>query len=829
MKKLLAIFLLLICSVANATTFDGTYTTHQSVSATSSLEDNTIFQNISNSYDGVALSISQAHLTIKNNVQFLNNSSVYNTMGGAIYNQSRVSITGDDVLFRNNRVRNGGAIYNDQAGSFVISGNNTIFDSNSAGNSGGAIYNYNYSEFTINGDNTEFNNNIANSGGAIFNAGGSFFNTTFTINGTGTVFYNNRSSSSGGALYNYSSSSSNIVSFIANAAVEFNSNLAQIGGAIYNTYNGEVRLAPGSLFINNSATSGNGGAIYNAGYTYIGNGTQFNGNTASGNGGAIYNDNKSKIDIHTGNNSGTVDFLTAGDSIYNAGGQINFLGTGTVNAGLTSLTSVQGYLPIINLGKASLIFDTVTLMDNTTLQSTIWKDGGVVKAGNISANTFNIANNNELKLQIAVENRNVLPAEGSEVTILIDRTGAQPAGWDSYGNPLKQSQYTLANNLLYEIEFVSDGVYKITHRSVPTPDPGDETIVDTNPIPGEFDTKYNFENASVAWAEPGFAAGYVAENLANQLYVLSQFDSTLPEYRQAIAMLSPDANDASNVVIRNTIKNGLDAIGRRLDSENIGFWAKGMYSSFRGGNKFDGATTGFMLGQDIRISKYFRIGEGFAYTRTNAATNQRNLEMNGAFNISLYGQFEIPHEAGDFYANLIFNYGAFNFTENKKALGADIASEIGATDLTLQFAAGYRLNLGGDSSISTEFGYRDMKITQDAFEDSIGQRVGGNTAAIGTIIANIKYAGKLGRVFAYGFHAGLDLELNKDNYKYIITAPNGIAYRYAVDPNADTGMSFGGNMDFVLSQASKIGLAYTGLMKGDYMEHTGEVRFNWQF
>jgi predicted outer membrane repeat protein len=860
MKKTLFFILAMIANTASATVFDGTYTTRQNITANSTFEDNAVVQNVNSSNNGGGAYINNnINVEIKNGVQFLNNqlsSSSYN--GAGIYNYGTLNISGDNVLFQLNRTYStsggyGGAIYNFNSRQIIINGDYITFDQNRAGQ-GGAIYNYGGGVLTINGNESLFSNNQASSGGAIYNDvdsyGTNYYNGILTIRGIGTVFSGNTATTNGGALYNRG-----IVNF--DKAIEFNGNTANYGGAIGNTPYGNstasVKIGAGSQFIGNTATT-NGGAIYNSGYVLIGNGTVFNGNTATTNGGAIYNSPSNQngnfgiVDINTGTTS--VDFLTATDSIYNSNGTINFLGTGTVNAGLTSLTSVRatmGYTPTINLGKASLVFNTVILQDNTLLKTTVWNNSGTITAGNIAANTFNLQNTNELKLQIAVENRNILSTDGAEITILIDRTGAQAAGWDAYGNPARQPQYTLANNLLYDIEFISDGVYKITPKAISAPgggdghtppDGGNGAVIDNTPnVIGDMNEKdieqANFDNASTAWGEDGFITGSIAESIANQLYIYQQFVDTLPDYEDGIHMLSPSQNNLLNRTAQNTTRTMFGTIADRMSEDEAGFWTKGFYSSFNNsGDKwleFSGNTGGLMFGQDIKIGKFLKMGEVFTYSQTKADEYNRAFVMNGAYNIALYGMLELPVEIGDFYIDAIFNYGAYTAREDKTAVGYNISSDLAATALSTQVVGGFKTNLGGKNSLSTEFGFSYMNIEQAAYTDTIGQRVSSGTADIQTLLGTIKYKNELIRWLTFGAKLGLELEMNKDPYEYIVTPPNGVHYRYRTMPDTDVGLTFGANIDFSLTGAVKFGVAYTGAIKGDYTEHNGGIRFNWQW
>lgn len=90
------------------------------------------------------------------------------------------------------------------------------------------------------------------------------------------------------------------------------------GGAVYNSSNKTLTVNQGSVFKNNHATQGNGGAIYNDGTLTVAQGSTFEGNSAQ-NGGAVYNASNKNLTIY-GDSTITNNIATSeGGAVYNAG------------------------------------------------------------------------------------------------------------------------------------------------------------------------------------------------------------------------------------------------------------------------------------------------------------------------------------------------------------------------------------------------------------------------------------------------------------------------------------------------------------------------------
>lgn len=284
----------------------------------------------------------------------------YRSAGGAIssWNGGEVKI-GENVSFTNNGYNSntgkaawstGGAIYvdtntTDLSKLTIESGSS--FKGNAAGSLGGAIY---VGDSNTNITSTVFEGNKAGSwGGAIF--AGQYFGITgnqVTVDGNSS-FKNNEAGKYGGAIANQYTTL-NIGS--STGTVSFDGNIAGIdGGAIHVTTDSDSNFKAktsviNTVFTNNTAVTGSGGAIYNPAADMTLENVSFgelvldsnnaiigaiNGNTAGQRGGAIYN------------YGGTVDIKNGSGSIIFAGNHADDQGGAISNNSLNDPASVAKF------------------------------------------------------------------------------------------------------------------------------------------------------------------------------------------------------------------------------------------------------------------------------------------------------------------------------------------------------------------------------------------------------------------------------------------------------------------------------------------------------
>ena len=198
---------------------------------------------------GTGVSLTLSNLTVKNGVGY--------SGGGGVDNAGTLVVTRSN--FYGNTALSGGAILNTGTVSITasnLSGNSPYFYGHSAGC--GAIDNSGTMTITTTTFYSNYANNNSTAGGAICNGG------TLTV--TGSTFYDNQSegngSGIGGAIYAYAGTLA-----VTNSTFYLNS-ATMSGGAIY-TAGGTTEISNSTFGINADTYGGSGGALANAGGSFL--------------------------------------------------------------------------------------------------------------------------------------------------------------------------------------------------------------------------------------------------------------------------------------------------------------------------------------------------------------------------------------------------------------------------------------------------------------------------------------------------------------------------------------------------------------------------------
>lgn len=294
-------------------------------------------------------SFSNNSITVDNDKKVI--SDTLQGFGGAVYNSGKIKISAAtaDVEITNNAISikgemtdenaRGGAIYNDNNGTFELDATrNIVISSNKAG-LGGALYNAGTFNILASDVGTvAFNGNTGLSGGAVYNASGILY--LESMGETKNILFSSNSATGeangqGGAVY----VKSGIVNFdlADKSSLGFENNTAvQAGGALSIQQNGTFELTnsdSGDIYFKANSAVKQGGAIYNEGTITLDSGKgniNFEQNTAE-KGGAIYNTGVFKVKL---GENGQLTFASNSDSLYNSGTfavEGNSLSTSTVN------------------------------------------------------------------------------------------------------------------------------------------------------------------------------------------------------------------------------------------------------------------------------------------------------------------------------------------------------------------------------------------------------------------------------------------------------------------------------------------------------------------
>lgn len=240
--------------------------------------------------------LSEAIVTINastdtNNNIYINNSILVSEILSQITMNVDITSTSKRVKHTIDLQSNDNTFYFDASGTSESISNIKIINGNSA-TDGGAI------KFTNSGQSAV--NNVDLEGHYTSQRGGAIFNNRSNISIENSTFKDNSAGINGGAI------TSNGNTYINNS--NFISNTSNLGGAITNLNTGDL-TAQNSVFYQNKATNGSGGAILNYSRTnsagtieFIGNidinsCTNFEANEGTQNGGAISNSSGMLMDV----------------------------------------------------------------------------------------------------------------------------------------------------------------------------------------------------------------------------------------------------------------------------------------------------------------------------------------------------------------------------------------------------------------------------------------------------------------------------------------------------------------------------------------------------
>ncbi len=267
------------------------------------------------------LSATSAAATISLSSSIFNLNSAYR--GGVVYNSALNSyIDISDTLFSSNTsASHGGVIYNAVGTININAGNVFTLNASTIANSfGGVIYNETAGVINISNGNSFTFNSSSGSGGVIYNTG---TNSKIVIAESSLMY--NYATGSGGAIYNTSNASISISSAVFEGNISSASVVGNGGGAIFsnsNVSNSTMTTIESVKFINNAASYG-GGAAYltaSAAFTIIRN-SNFSINTSAVAGGAVYNNTKlilDKVLFTTNTVIGTAATNGEGGAVYNS-------------------------------------------------------------------------------------------------------------------------------------------------------------------------------------------------------------------------------------------------------------------------------------------------------------------------------------------------------------------------------------------------------------------------------------------------------------------------------------------------------------------------------
>lgn len=652
---------------------------------------------------------------------------------------------------------------------------------------GGAILNS--GKLTV-ADGVVFNGNAGSVGGAVSTVDAS----GAAVIGDNVSFIGNTSAMQGGAYHNQRATST----IGDNAKFHNNTAIGYGGGAVYQDTDGReavLTIGDNAEFKGNKSETSHGGAVmnFNAGdkaEITIGKNAVFSGNSAGKTGGAVYNDGKLNMGgaVFSGNKAGG-----KLNDVYNAG-ELNFTGDVTLDGGIA--------------GNGTTTFAKDTVLTVKTGTTTISND--VVNKGATLSLVF--ANG------YAGGEYDLITEEGS-----LDK------------------EFNIAQNALYNIKANENGSYTISKKTA-----------------GDFvaSTGANVNQANTISAVAGSKTGSarfdaVAERIGG--LIQSAHASDVQTALNAATALAPEVAPMVTQSESQTVNQVFGAVSTRLSGgaiaaageagaegvssgdnvfERVAMWIQGMFNRSELDDTaktkgFDADSAGVAMGLEKRVNDQVKLGIGYAYTNTDIDGFMRSTDVDTHTAI-LYGEYK----PSAWFVNGVVSYGWSDYSESKNVAGYNVNADYDATSLGLQAMTGYEMQVKG-FNLTPEAGLRYVHTSQDAYTDTVDQRVSANDSDILTGVIGAKadreFTLENEMTLRPEVRVALTYDMFNDAGGSVVTLANGAAYRVDGEALDRFGVELGAGLTAEVNDNVELSLRYEGQFRDDYTDHTGLLNAKYKF
>lgn len=590
-----------------------------------------------------------------------------------------------------------------------------------------------------------------------------------------------------------------------NAEMSANDNSELQGGAILNS--GKLTVADGVVFNGNAGSVGGAVSTVDAsGAAVIGDNVSFIGNTSAMQGGAYHNqratstigDNaKFHNNMAIGYGGGAVfSGNKAGgklNDVYNAG-ELNFTGDVTLDGGIA--------------GNGTTTFAKDTVLTVKTGTTTISND--VVNKGATLSLVF--ANG------YAGGEYDLITEEGS-----LDK------------------EFNIAQNALYNIKANENGSYTISKKTA-----------------GDFvaSTGANVNQANTISAVAGSKTGSarfdaVAERIGG--LIQSAHASDVQTALNAATALAPEVAPMVTQSESQTVNQVFGAVSTRLSGgaiaaageagaegvssgdnvfERVAMWIQGMFNRSELDDTaktkgFDADSAGVAMGLEKRVNDQVKLGIGYAYTNTDIDGFMRSTDVDTHTAI-LYGEYK----PSAWFVNGVVSYGWSDYSESKNVAGYNVNADYDATSLGLQAMTGYEMQVKG-FNLTPEAGLRYVHTSQDAYTDTVDQRVSANDSDILTGVIGAKadreFTLENEMTLRPEVRVALTYDMFNDAGGSVVTLANGAAYRVDGEALDRFGVELGAGLTAEVNDNVELSLRYEGQFRDDYTDHTGLLNAKYKF
>ena len=525
--------------------------------------------------------------------------------------------------------------------------------------------------------------------------------------------------------------------------------------------------------------------------------------------------------ISIGSTSGGSSDVTINGSIDISQSVLSILNGNTLTLGEKRDNSFKnGSYLSLGTGKLDLKGGNLTMSGDSTLTLRIASEsdyGQILNAG-----TINIKPG--AGLDVSIDKNVVSKGETKEFQIL---SGTVDGKWVNL-------------NRRYEFDHLGEGKYAVTQVA----DAGDIVIMDGG--------TENNANTANAWLEGNnFANGSEAAKVYDELDYLSQYGQG-SEYVDALTALAPDAaplvrsltTENSNQIF-STVQNRLEGgsslrmkpgragrYARGLASGDMyredAIWVQGLYnhselSDTKEAKGFEIDSYGGAIGLDNYVTDSLKLGIGYAYTHGDISGFLRDTDVDTHTGF-VYGEFK-PNR---WFLNAIASYSFASYDEEKRVSTFKVKGDYDVNAFGAQVMTGYKMGY-----VTPELGVRYLNVKQDAYEDSIGQRVDAvsNDVLTGVFGIRIKQDFFPNRGFSIRpeVHVAATYDFVQDDAVSVVSLPNGSVYQIEGENLDKFGLEAGAGLTLDVGNRLEMAVSYEGKFRKDYTDHSGLVNMKFKF
>ena len=255
------------------------------------------------------------------------------------------------------------------------------------------------------------------------------------------------------------------------------------------------------------------------------------------------------------------------------------------------------------------------------------------------------------------------------------------------------------------------------------------------------------------------------------------------------------------------------------------FWAQALFNNTKhdvhGG--FDGNTYGGALGLDFGdlIDKTF--GVGYAYANSSLNADAKTVKAN-THNIFLYGNYT-GVENWYFDGTLGYNFGAYK--ETKTVMGVTQSPKYNVNSIAVQATAQYHW-----TDYLTPLGsLRYIFANQAAYDDGFGQHVGASNDHTLTAMLGAKAGSEIQTAnFLLKPEVTLGATFDIIQSGNDVTVSTGISsYQVKTEQLNRFGVTAGVGIAAEITEQVELALNYNGQFRSNYYNHTGALKFKYNF